>query len=92
VQPSGCRRLHADVMCLCWRLLALECYMSWNRLQAELERILEENQKKLDEAKAKQSEAGSEGPVVAAKMQNLTIARVGHKDTLVSDDVFVLGK
>eukprot|EP00892_Ulva_mutabilis_P003280 jgi/Ulvmu1/1323/UM011_0051.1 len=57
------------------------------RDQAELERILEENQKKLEQAKAKPAEEKEE-PAVAAKMQNLATAR--QSGDLI-DDVFVLG-
>ena len=60
-------------------------------MQAELERILEENQKKLDQAKAKQTYTEEEH-VVSGKVHNLSTTRVGQQDTLVNDDVFVLGK
>lgn len=65
-------------------------------MQAELERILEENQKKLDQAKAKQTDTDTEGDkekvVSGFKLQNLTTTLVGQRDTLVNDDVLVLGK
>lgn len=60
-------------------------------MQAELERILEENQKKLDQAKAKQTDTEEE-KVGSGKVHNLSTTRVGQQDTLVNDDVFVLGK
>ena len=60
-------------------------------MQAELERILEENQKKLDQAKAKQTDTEEE-KVVSGKVHNLSTMRAGEQDTLVNDDVFVLGK
>jgi hypothetical protein len=59
-------------------------------MQAELERILEENQKKLDQAKAKQSDTEEEKPA-PGNVHNLSTTSAGQ-DTLVNDDVFVLGK
>lgn len=66
---------------------AAACTDSPGRVQAELERILEENQKKLEQAKAKPAE-DKEEPAVAAKMQNLAPAR--QNGDLI-EDVFVLG-
>lgn len=57
-------------------------------MQAELERILEENQKKLEQAKAKPAEEKDE-PTVAAKMQNLASTAKRSGDLI--EDVFVLG-
>lgn len=56
-------------------------------MQAELERILEENQKKLEQAKAKPAE-DTEAPAVAAKMHNLATSRQSND---LIEDVFVLG-
>lgn len=60
--------------------------------QAELERILQENQKKLDQAKSKQADTETEEPVEGVEMHDLSTTRVVEKDMLVNDDVFVLGK
>jgi response regulator of citrate/malate metabolism len=75
--------------CITPKLLVL-LITQFFHMQAELERILEENQKKLDQAKAKQTDAEEEKPA-PGNVHNLSTTLVGQ-DTLVNDDVFVLGK
>ena len=65
------------------------------RMQAELERILEDNNKQLQQAKARAAEGTSahepDSTVAAANLQSLVSAPASVPGGHLGDDVYVLG-
>jgi hypothetical protein len=60
-------------------------------VQAELERILEENHKQLELAKARTVEGAAAEGTAAGKMQSLVSATPANRAGHLADDVYVLG-